>query len=131
MFVRNQGKYIQEMKLEIGNLLGEEKNDEVYVVLREPKTEWMLKFTKCGEDDTTEQIAVFKELLPKIILKHNLTEDGEKLLSVDEVTEVLFDSLETTQYIMQEYFSAPFFTQQKRTESQLRASALTSSKAEG
>lgn len=102
---------IQKVKITIGTLLGLEKDDEAYVVLKELPTMEMMKLTEAESAGQKELMEFFKEVLPNIIVSHNLEETEGVLMSNKAVTELIFEKLDLTGKVVGDYSSAAFFTQ--------------------
>ena len=129
---RNYESCIQKVKIEVGTLVGLEKDDEAFITLSELPTLEMIKFKDASEKGESEVLLLFKEVLPNIIVDHNFYEDdeGKKKMDNTSITDLIFASLELTSKVIKSYTEASFFTQRKQTEKSLLPSAETSLVAE-
>ena len=121
MFIRSKhyDNCIQKVKIEVGTLVGLEKDDEAFITLKELPTMDMLRMKQAAEDGDNAPLELLKELLPEIITDHNFYEDeeGKQKMSNEDIASLVFDSLELTSKIVSDYTSASFFTQAQKKES--------------
>lgn len=113
MFVRNKNydNAIQKVRIEVGTLVGLEKDDEAYIVLKELPTSEMLALKKASEEGEDKIMEFFKAVLPKIMADHNFYETEQKKMTNDAVAELVFEKLELTNKVISSYSNAAFFTQ--------------------
>lgn len=105
----NYHNALRKVKIEFGILLGLEKDEEAYVTLRELDTMTILKFKDVSQTGNQNDVMeFFKEVLPTIIVAHNLYENETKLMSNQAVTDLIYEKLELTSKVMGEYTSAMF-----------------------
>lgn len=105
----NYHNALRKVKIEFGTLLGLEKDEEAYVTLRELDTMTILKFKDVSQTGNQNDVMeFFKEVLPTIIVTHNLYENETKLMSNQAVTDLIYEKLELTSKVMGEYTSAMF-----------------------
>lgn len=120
MFIKskNLDNCIQKVKVEIGTFVGLEKDDEAYILLKELPTIEMLKLKDAADESENEILTLFKELLPLIIIEHNFYEDekGQKRMPNEEVSSIIFNSLDLTIKVVNEYTQASFFTRAEKKE---------------
>ena len=118
MFVRQKAydNAIQKVRIEFGSLIGLEEDKEAFVLLKELPTMEMMQLNEAHEKGHTELIKFFREVLPRIIVDHNLYETDEKKMTTEAVTEFIFEKLDVTSKIVSEYASSSFFTPQNKTE---------------
>ncbi|MFA7109444.1 MAG: hypothetical protein WC162_09915 [Sphaerochaetaceae bacterium] len=118
MFIKskNYGNCVQKVKIEIGTNVGLESADEAYIVLKELPTIEMLKLKEASEKSENEILTLFKELIPLILIEHNFYEDekAQKKMSNKDVTSIIFDSLDLTVKVVDEYTKASFFTRAEK-----------------
>lgn len=114
MFIKskNYENCVQRVKIEVGLEAGLNDKTEAYITLKELPTLEMLRLKEATEKSEEETLKLFKELLPLIITDHNFYEDekGEKKMSNEELSELIFDSITLTMKIVEDYTSASFFT---------------------
>ena len=114
MFIKskNYDACIQKVRIEVGSLVGLEHDDEAYILLKELPTLQMLKLKESSEQGENHTLALLKELLPAILVDHNFYEDenAQKKMSNTEVANLIFESLDLTVKVVNEYTHAGFFT---------------------
>lgn len=105
----NYHNALRKVKIEFGTLLGLEKDEEAYVTLRELDTMTILKLKDVSQTGNQNEIMeFFKEVLPTIIVTHNLYENETKLMNYKEVTDFIYEKLDLTSKIIGGYTSAMF-----------------------
>ena len=112
MFVRtkNYDNAIQKIRIDVGTLVGLEKDDEAYIVLKELPTSEMLGLKRASEEGEDKIMEFFKSVLPKIMADHNFYETEQKKMSNEEVVNFIFEKLELTNKVISSYSNAAFFT---------------------
>lgn len=118
-FVRQKyyDQAIQKVRIEFGDLVGLEKKEEAYVILKELPTKETLELQKANEKGQEETLDFFKMILPKIIVEHNLYETEKELMSNEAVVDFIYEKLDLTSTIISEYSHASFFTRTIKEES--------------
>ena len=105
----NYHNSLRKVKIEFGKLLGLDKNDEAYVELKELDTMTTLKLKDVSQGgDQNQVMEFFRDILPKIIVKHNLYENETKLMTPEAVTNLIYEKLDLTSKVMGDYTSAMF-----------------------
>lgn len=105
----NYDNALKKVKVEFGKLIGLEEDKEAYVTLKELDTMTILKFKDVSQKgDQNDLMEFFKEVLPKIIVTHNLYETETKLMTNEEVAAFIYEKLELTSKVMGEYTSYMF-----------------------
>ena len=134
MFIKakNYDKCIQKVRIEVGSLVGLEKDDEAYILLKELPTLQMLTLKDSAEKGESETLSLLKELLPSILVDHNFYEDenAQKKMRNEEVANLIFESLDLTVKVVQEYTHAGFFSPAQKNGGKLPPSVQKSSMAE-
>lgn len=103
----NYDNALRKVRIEFGTLIGLDTDAEAFVVLKEMDTLTTLKLRSLvGKED--EVIAYFKEVLPAIIVDHNLYETEDKKMSTKDVTSFIFEKLELSTKVVAEYTKAIF-----------------------
>lgn len=114
---KNYDNSLRRVKIEFGTLVGLEEDKEAYVTLRELDTMTTLQLKDVSQKGTqNDMMAFFKEILPKIIVTHNLYETETKIMTNDAVANFIFEKLELTSKVMSEYTKSMFRTQSAGTE---------------
>lgn len=110
MFIRKTQyeKFLQKVKVEVGTLVGCDTDAEAYLVLKELDTESMLKLRDASGKGEEEVMAFFKKILPNIIVEHNFYEDESTKMKNSDVVELVFEKMELTSKILQEYSDKAF-----------------------
>ena len=113
----NYDNALKKVKVEFGKLIGLEEDREAYVTLKELDTMTILKFKDVSQKgDQNDLMEFFKEVLPKIIVTHNLYETETKLMTNEEVAAFIYEKLELTSKVMGEYTSYMFRSNGAGTE---------------
>jgi len=84
------------IRINIGQFFECEKDDEAYVVLREPT---YAESQLVGEDDKMAN-EKFLELLPALLIDHNFEKDAGGAATAKEVVEVLKESVSALVYVV-------------------------------
>lgn len=127
---RNYTAAIEKVKIEFGTLIGCEKDEEAYVVLKELPTMEMAKLTRAQEESIESLMEFFRKAMPGIIVEHNLMENEEKKMTNRDVVDLIYEKFSLTQVIIEKYSNAAFFTRLNKKADSSGASAETSSRAE-
>ena len=108
MFIRSESKNkgLQSVKLDIGTFFDQEKAEDVQITLREVSIAQSMELTK----DTSSKavLNMFMELLPDILIEHNLYETPGELMTTENVIDLFKKKGKLLSYIMQEYTRALF-----------------------
>lgn len=118
MFVKNKNydNAIQKVRIEVGTLVGLERDEEAFITLKELPTAEMLALKEASEEGETKVIEFFKTVIPRIIVDHNFYETEQKKMSAQDLTEFIFEKIDLSNKVISEYSNASFFTQQKHKE---------------
>lgn len=129
MFIKtkNYDKCIQKVRIEVGTLVGLEKDDEAYIELREIPTLEMIQLKEAYEKGEKALMEFFKDLLPLIIVDHNFYETEQKKMDGKAVAALVFESLDLTQKVIGAYTNASFFTRAQKSGERSLPSAQKSS----
>lgn len=135
MFIKSKDydRCIQKVRIEVGSLVGLQKDDEAYILLKELPTLQMLKLKDSSERGENETLALLRELLPSILVDHNFYEDenAQRKMKGEDVANLVFESLDLTVKVVNEYTHAAFFTHAQRSGARSLPSVLKSSTEEG
>ena len=109
MYIKNKNydNALRKVRIEIGKLIGLETDAEAYLVLKEMDTLTTLKM-KGLTDDTDKLIEFFKDVLPSLIVEHNFYETEDKKMTHKDVANFIFEKLEVSTKVVEEYSSAIF-----------------------
>jgi len=134
MFIktRNYDKCIQKVRIEVGTLVGLEKDDEAFILLKELPTLEMLRLKEASEKGENETLCLLRDLLPSILVDHNFYEDenAQKKMKNQEVASLVFESLDLTVKVVNEYTHAGFFSRANTSADRSHHSAPRSSTEE-
>lgn len=111
MYIKNKNydNSLRRVKIEFGTIIGLEEDKEAYVTLKELDTMTTLRLKDVSQAGNQEDLMMFfKDILPKIIVTHNLYETENKMMSNEEVTNFIYEKLELTSKIMGDYTKAMF-----------------------
>ena len=100
-------KALRKVRIEFGTLIGLDTDAEAFLELKELDTLTTLKLRSLA-DKQDEVIAYFKEILPNIIVDHNLYETEDKKMSNKEIANFIFEKIELSTKVMTEYTKAIF-----------------------
>lgn len=110
----NYNNSLRKVKIEFGKILGLEKDEEAYVTLKELDTMTTLQLKDVSQKGNQNEIMVFfKEVLPRIIVTHNLYESETKLMTKEDVVNFIYEKLDLTSKIIGGYTSAMFHSVRK------------------
>ena len=113
----NYDNALRRVKIEFGTLIGLEEDKEAYVTLKELDTMTILKFKDVSQTgNQNDLMEFFKEVLPKIIITHNLYETETKLMSNEDVANFIYEKLELTTKVMSGYTSYMFRSDKSGTD---------------
>jgi len=117
MFVRAKAyeNAIQKVRIEFGTLIGLDEDKEAFVVLKELPTLEMMQLNEAHQKGQAALLGFFREVLPRIIVDHNLYETEQKKMASDDVVAFIYEKLDVTSKVISEYAGASFFTRQSRT----------------
>lgn len=105
----NYNNALRKVKIEFGTLLGLEKDEEAYITLKELDTMTILKLKDVSlSGNQSELMEFFKSILPGIIVAYNLYETEAKLMTKEDVVNLIYEKLELTSKVISEYTSAMF-----------------------
>lgn len=108
---------LRKVKIEFGTLIGLEEDQEAYVTLKELSTMETLNLKEVSQTgDQNSMMAYFKQVLPKIIVAHNLYETENTIMTPEAVADFIFEKLELTSKVMAEYTKAMFRVKPKGTD---------------
>jgi uncharacterized protein (DUF433 family) len=134
MFIktRHYEACIQKVRIEVGTLVGLKADDEAYIVLKELPTLEMLRLKEASEQGENQTLTLLRDLLPSILVDHNFYEDADAKRKMDnrEVASLVFESLDLTVKVVNEYTHAGFFSRANTSAGRSRPSAPRSSTEE-
>ncbi len=118
MFIRQKAyeNAIQKIRVDFGTLIGEEKDEDAYVVLKELPTMEMIELSSAHDKGTAELMEFFHKVLPLIIVDHNLYETEKEKMTAQAVTDFIYEKVDVTSKVVSEYASSAFFTRQRATD---------------
>lgn len=113
----NYDNALRRVKIEFGTLIGLDEDKEAYVTLRELDTMTTLRLKDVSQTGNQNDLMMFfKDILPRIIVTHNLYETETKIMSNEEVTNFIYEKLELTSKVMGDYTKAMFRPKQGGTD---------------
>lgn len=119
MYIKNKNydNSLRRVKIEFGTIIGLEEDKEAYVTLKELDTMTTLRLKDVSQSGNQNDLMMFfKDILPRIILTHNLYETETKIMSNEEVTNFIYEKLDLTSKVMSEYTKAMFRVKPEGTE---------------
>ena len=108
MFQRNKKPYggLETVKINVGLILGEEKDEDAFIVLKEPKVEMTLLIKKEKGTDSTANL--FLNMLDDLIIDHNLMETETEKMTNSDVAELARSKTKLGLHLLTEYTQALF-----------------------
>lgn len=130
MFIksRNYDGCIQRVRIDVGTLVGLEKDDEAFITMKEIPTMQMMDLKDAYADGEKALMEYFRSLMPAIITNHSFYVTEQRKMTGEELTELVFESIELTQKVIGSYTEAAFFTRAQRTGGRSPLSAQKCSK---
>ena len=118
MFIRknNYDKFLQKVRVNVGNVCGLEENEEAYIVLRELDTNSMMKLKKASNDGEEALIDFMHKILPQIIIEHNFYETEQQKMTNEALANLIYDRMELSSLVIKSYTEASFFTPKRTNE---------------
>lgn len=118
MYIRSRDNtnYIKKITINLGEELGQEKPEDVFLVLREMKTSAYLQMADVAEEGTKAIFDFFRQELPNLIVNHNIYETEAKLMSNEDIAELVFETKDATKKVVETYSNWLNFTQGKKPE---------------
>lgn len=106
-----KNRYLIKAKILIGNFLGAAP-DEAFVELREPNTlelyELREKWAQAAGDQQKTLMALI-DILPALVVSHNLFADEKTLCSKERAAEIILDKINLFEYVVAEYYDKVLF----------------------
>ena len=113
MFIREQAinNGIQKVRINLGLLLNQEKDEDAYIDLKELPTLEMMQLSEAHGKGQKDLMLFFKGVLPTIIFDHNIYEKKDKKMTNQELADFIFERLDLTSKVLSDYANASFFSQ--------------------
>lgn len=107
---RDYSGILKTVKVELGTLLGLEKDEDVYVTLKEPDTHITLELRKIADQGEEALLECFAKHLPDLMVDHNFYDDEElkEKLTNHEVLEIILAKTEVFAKVANTYTDAVF-----------------------
>lgn len=107
MFVKKNASYLKVVKIDISEPLGCNEG-EAYISLRELDTKETLNLRKNYEEGTEALLVFFHELLPAIIVNHNLYEDENTPMKNEAIADLVYSKMELTNLVIEKFCAEAF-----------------------
>lgn len=117
MYQRNKKPYggLETVKINVGLILGEEKDEDAFIVMKEPKVEMSLIIKR--EKGTDSTASLFLNMLDDLIIDHNLMETETEKMTNKDVAELARSKTKLGLHLLTEYTKALFrFLPSKKDE---------------
>jgi len=111
MVVVKDKSYLITTRIEVGHHFNRERG-EAYIVLREPNNSDLFRLKAAAKDEAA-MLAAFSDILPRVLVEHNLykpAEPAEVLLSPEEVRDLIVDRLGIYVEVVAKYCEEVVFT---------------------
>lgn len=112
----NYNNYIRKVRINLGDVMHLEKEDEAFIELKELSTIETMQLKEAFDKGEVELMTFFKKVLPGIILDHNFYEAENKRMSNEALTNLLFESIEASGKVIDRYSDEVFSSQGKKKE---------------
>ena len=118
MFVkkRNYDNCIQKVRINVGTLVGLDSDEEAYIVMKELPTFEMLGLRNFQQEGEEGLLHYIKDILPSIIVDHNFYEDENKKMSNEDLAKLIFERVDLSTKVINDYINASFFTRKRVTD---------------
>lgn len=115
MFIRNKNydKCIQKVRIEVGTLVGLDKDEEAFITLRELPTFEMIGLKEASDKGEESTLKYIKDILPSLIVDHNFYEDEKTKMSDNALSDLIFERVDLANKVISDYTNAAFFTRQR------------------
>ncbi len=112
MFVKSKDyeKFLIKVRVNIGKELGLENENEAFIELKEIPTLETMNLKEMTSKSEKELIQYFKNMLPMIIVDHNLYVSENIKMSNEEVVEIVFEKNTLATKVIGDYLQNAFFT---------------------
>ena len=103
--------FLIKTKIFLGKVYGFEKDEEVFIELKEPKGIEFMKLNQyvSNEQDGTKLFESIFHLLPSVVVSHNFYKDEKTLLTNQEVVDFLNTKLEAITEVINTYSNEVLF----------------------
>ena len=120
MFIqkRDYGAFLQSVRVNVGQEVGLERDEDAYLVLRELPTLEMMELRDAYSKGQKELLVFFRDVLPRIIIEHNFYETEEKKMTNEALSGLIFERMDLSGKVIGEYSSASFFTRKNQKDGQ-------------
>jgi len=110
MFNRSQKAYggLNASQINIGTFLGEEKDEDAFIVLSELSIDKSMKLRNIINDGESALVDFFSEVLPSVLVKHNLHETETELMTNEDVIQLIRGKTALFLHVMNEYTHSLF-----------------------
>ena len=112
---------VQSIRIEFGKMLGQDKDEDAWIELKELPAMELVKFNNIVKKDIDEALEYFQKILPRIIRKHNLMMTEDKEMTNKEVTDLLFEKFFIVSDIIEKYTHASFFSPMSKPKEKSKA----------
>ena len=125
---RDYSAFLQTVRIDVGTLMGLEKDEDAYIVLKELPTLEMLRLKEASDKGERATLEVIRKLLPSMITDHSFFEDtkGQKKMKTEDVAELVFSSLELTAKVVDEYTTRAFRSRRRTQDAKSQVSPAQS-----
>ena len=101
MVLKDISAGIFKLKINVGEHFNE-KNEDLYIELREPTTEEALSLSATDDSDKQDKAAIFK-MMPSLITDHNFEDENSKRFSSDDVWKFIMQRAQCATQIVTEW----------------------------
>ena len=121
VIVKDKRDYLIKTKVLVGQFFGQQPDDG-FIELVEMDTLDSSRMTKVSKavkesGDNSDLMALFRELLPKVIVEHSLYKSDTEKYSSDEVAGIIFSKVDLSIHVIEQYSRDVLFTLGKKSDS--------------
>lgn len=113
---KNYENCIQKVKINLGKAFGSDKDEDIFVELKELPTLETMKLRDAYEEGEVQLMEYLRKVLPNVLIDHNFYETEAKKMKNEDVIGLLFEKLEATSKVVSEYSDALFTSHGKEKE---------------
>lgn len=126
MIVKDERSYLVTTRVDLSGFFGE----EAWVEFKETDTFDAMKMQRVAkEGDGEKSLAMFAEILPRVMIGHNFYRDEATLYTPAEVIALLAKKPAAFAFVVQAYIDKVLFIQGQESDARSKASPSASSEA--
>jgi len=112
---RDRQNVITKITIQFGTKLNCPEDSDAEITLREPDEMEILEWAEAKRQGALVAMRFFKQLMPSLVVWHNLMEDETEKMTNEDVVELIFSKQDAANYVSSEWSKAVFHTPQNST----------------